>query len=51
MALRQPEHEFVLWLKKPSLIMDGYKLNWNKTFEKKKMEQSSIIFTAVTKHP
>ena len=30
-----PEHEFIMWLKKPTLIIEGYKLNWNKTFTKK----------------
>ena len=34
MAFPLPEHEFLTWLKKPSLIIEGYKLNWNKTFVK-----------------
>ena len=30
-----PEHEFISWLKKPTLVIEGFKLNWNKTFTKK----------------
>ena len=30
-----PEHEFMTWFKKPTLLIEGFKLNWNRTFEKK----------------
>ena len=34
MALQLPPHEFVTWLKQPTLFIEGYKLIWNKKFTK-----------------
>ena len=44
MALNFPEHEFITWLKQPTLFAEGYRLVWNKNFVKANGEELHYFY-------